>query len=200
MRSVLLLVLALLAFSVLNVSPLRAQQGAQTAQANLTQLVQRADTIVRGFVVSSHVEPHPQFSNLQTVVVTISVTKVMKGQAGSTYTFRQFIWDDRDIGDGGGYRKAGEVLLLLNPASQYGLTSPVGLDQGRFRVVRNAKGQAFAVNGRENLGLFQGVPSGASEHGVRLSRDAQTMMAKARGLAPLAALEDSIVRLAGAAK
>jgi hypothetical protein len=92
------------------------------------------------------------------------------------------------------------VLLFLNPVSQYGLTSPVGLDQGRFRVLRNAKGQAFAVNGRDNLGLFLGVPSGAAENGVRLSGDAETMMAKTRGQAPLAALEDSIVRLAGAAK
>lgn len=124
----------------------------------------------------------------------------MKGQAGSTYTFRQFIWDERDIAEGGGYRKAGEVLLLLNPVSQYGLTSPVGLDQGRFRVFRNAKGQAFAVNGRDNLGLFEGVASGAAESGVRLSRDAVGMMAKTRGQAPLAAFEDSIVRLAGAAK
>ena len=190
----------MLLLCALSIAPVRSQQGAQTTQANLTQLVERADTIVRGFVVSSRVEPHPQFSNLQTVVVTISVARVMKGQAGSTYTFRQFIWDNRDIGDGAGYRKAGEVLLFLNPVSQYGLTSPVGLDQGRFRVLRNAKGQEFAVNGRDNLGLFQGVPSGAAENGVRLSRDAQTMMTKTRGQAPLAAFEDSIVRLAGAAK
>jgi len=192
--------LALLALCALAVAPLRAQQGAQTAQANLTQLVQRADTIVRGFVVSSRMEPHPQFSNLQTVVVTVSVTKVMKGHAGSTYTFRQFIWDERDAGNNAGYRKAGEVLLFLNPVSQYGLTSPVGLDQGRFRVFRNAKGQAFAVNGRENVGLFLGVTDNASERGLSLSRSAQTMMAKTRGQAPLDALEDSIVRLAGAGK
>jgi hypothetical protein len=41
--------------------------------------VQRAGTIVRGNVVSATVEPHPQFPNLQTVVVTLSVSKVLKG-------------------------------------------------------------------------------------------------------------------------
>jgi hypothetical protein len=193
-------VLTLLAFCALSIASLRAQQGAQTAHASLNQLVQRADTIVRGYVVSSRMEPHPQFPNLQTVVVTVSVTKVMKGQAGSTYTFRQFVWDERDTGNNAGYRKAGEVLLFLNPVSQHGLSSPVGLDQGRFRVFRNAKGQAFAVNGRDNVGLFLGVTDSAAEHGVSLSRNAKTMMAKTRGQAPLDVLEDSIVRLAGAGK
>jgi hypothetical protein len=176
----------------------RAQQGARSAQANLNQLVQGAQTIVRGFVVSAKVEPHPQFPNLQTVVVTMQVSRVLKGEAAATYTFRQFVWDERDLGNGAGYRKAGEVLLLMNPVSQYGLTSPVGLEQGRFRVTRDAMGKGLAVNGRGNIGLFQGVPAKASEHGVALSRAAQTMMQKTLGQAPLDTLEDTIVRLAGA--
>jgi hypothetical protein len=175
-----------------------AQQGARTAQANLNQLVQGAHTILRGFVVSAKVEPHPQFSNLQTVVVTMQVSRVLKGEAATTYTFRQFVWDDRDLGNGAGYQKAGELLLFLNPVSQYGLTSPVGLEQGRFRVTRDAKGKGSAVNGRGNIGLFQGVPAKASEHGIALSRAAQTMMQKSTGQAQLDALEDTIVRLAGA--
>lgn len=175
-----------------------AQQGGRTAQANLNQLVQGAHTIVRGFVVSAKVEPHPQFSNLQTVVVTMQVSRVLKGEAATTYTFRQFVWDERDLGDEAGYRKAGEMLLLLNPVSPYGLTSPVGLEQGRFRVTRDAKGKGSAVNGRGNIGLFQGVPAKASEHGVTLSKAAQTMMLKSAGQAPLDALEDTIVRLVGA--
>jgi hypothetical protein len=176
----------------------RAQQGARTAPANLTQLVQGAHTILRGFVVSAKIEPHPQFSNLQTVVVTMQVSRVLKGEARTTYTFRQFVWDERDLGDGAGYRKAGELLLFLNPVSQYGLTSPVGLEQGRFRVTRDAKGKVSAINGRGNIGLFQEVPAKASEHGVVLSRAAQTMMQKSAGQAPLDTLEDTIVRLAGA--
>ena len=115
--------------------------------------MQSAGTILRGHVVSAVIEPHPKYSNLKTVVVTISVQRVLKGEAADTYTFRQFVWDARDAADMAGYRKAGELLLFLNPVSAYGLTSPVGLDQGRFRVVRDAKGKAFAVNGREKLRL-----------------------------------------------
>jgi hypothetical protein len=177
-----------------------AQRGAQTAPAALDQLVESAGTILRGHVISASTEPHPRFSNLETVVVTISVSKVLKGEAPPTFTFRQFVWDSRDASDTAGYRKAGELLLFLNPVSPYGLTSPVGLDQGRFRVLRDPKGRAFAVNGRSNFGLFDQVSIKASSRGITLSRQAQTMMAKPGGQAQLESLEDVIASLVGANK
>jgi hypothetical protein len=181
-------------------SPGYAQQGAQTVSADLDQLVRSAGTILRGQVISVNVEPHPQFPNLQTVVVTISVARVLKGEAASTFTFRQFIWDRGVTSDAAGYRKSGELLLLLNPVSPYGLTSPVGLEQGRFRVVRDAKGKGFAVNGRANFGLFQQVVNKASSRGISFSRQAEVMMAKPSGQASLDALEEAIITLAGASK
>jgi hypothetical protein len=174
-----------------------AQDGAQTAPAALDQLVESSATILRGHVISAVAEPHPQFANLQTVLITISVIKVMKGQAPSIYTFRQFVWDPRDVADTAGYRKAGELLLFLNPVSQYGLTSPVGLDQGRFRVIRDTKGRGFAVNGRGNFALFDQVSNKASTRGITLSRQAQSMMAKSGGLASLDSLEETIAALVG---
>jgi len=42
-------------------------------------------------------------------------------------------------------------LLLLGPTSPYGLTNTVGLEQGRFRILRDKKGEATAVNGRNNI-------------------------------------------------
>ena len=174
-----------------------AQHGAQTSPAALDQLVGSSATILRGHVVSAVAEPHPQFANLQTVLVTISVSKVLKGQAPSIYTFRQFVWDPRDAADTAGYRKAGELLLFLNPVSQYGLTSPVGLDQGRFRVIRDTKGRGFAVNGRGNFALFDQVSSKAATRGISLSRQAQSMMAKSGGPASLDSLEETIAALAG---
>jgi|SRR5580698_2103250 hypothetical protein len=48
----------------------RSQTGARVANANLNYLVENAQTIVRGNVVSAVLEPHPQFANLQTVLVT----------------------------------------------------------------------------------------------------------------------------------
>jgi hypothetical protein len=174
-----------------------AQRGAQTAPAPLDQLVESSATILRGHVISAVVEPHPQFANLQTVLVTISVGKVLKGEAPTTYTFRQFIWDPRDVADSAGYRKAGELLLFLNPVSEYGLTSPVGLEQGRFRVTRDAKGRALAVNGRANFGLFDQVSTKASGRGVIVSRQAEVMMTKPAGPVSLETLEETVAALAG---
>jgi hypothetical protein len=173
-----------------------AQLRAQTAPADLDQLVHNAATILRGNVISAAIEPHPQFSNIQTVVVTISVSRVLKGEPSTTYTFRQFVWDIRDTADAAGYRKAGELLLFLNPNSPYGLTSPVGLDQGRFRVMRDPRGKAFAVNGRANFGLFNQLSSKAASRGVVFSQQAQAMMAKPQGQVPLDSLEDAIITLA----
>lgn len=175
-----------------------AQHGALSAPADLQRLVQTAATIVRGHVVSAVVEPHPQFANLQTVVVTLSVSKVLKGDAGATFTFRQFVWEPQDVETAAGYRKSPELLLFLNPNSQYGLTSPVGLEQGRFHIVRDAKGNAFASNGRRNAGLFDQLDTKAAEQGIALSPQARALAAKPSGGVPLAALEDAVSALARA--
>lgn len=186
-------------FFLFSFSPFaHAQRGAQTASADLSYLVQRAGTIVRGNVISASVEPHPQFSNLQTVVVRIAVSKVLKGTAPATYTIRQFVWDAKDATDAAGYRKSTELLLLLNPVSQYGLTSTVGMDQGRFRVIRDHQGKGIAVNGRSNIGLFDQLASKAAARGVSLSPRAQAMMAKPPNQASLESLEETIAALVGA--
>jgi len=174
-----------------------AQSGAHTVPVDLDTLVHSAHTIVRGQVVSARVEPHPQFSNLQTVVVTLSVTKVLKGEAVPTTTFRQFLWDARDLPDFAGYKGAGELLLFLNPISPYGLTSPVGLEQGRFRILRDAKGNRYVLNGRGNLGLFDHVADKASSRGLILSKTVREMIAKPAGQVPLNDFEGVIHLLVG---
>jgi hypothetical protein len=177
-----------------------AQGGASTAPADLDTLIQSSQIIVRGHVVSARVEPHPQFPNLHTVVVTLSVTRVLKGEATSTLMFRQFIWDARDLPIFAGYKGAGELLLFLNPVSPYGLTSPVGLEQGRFRILRDAKGNRYALNGRGNLGLFSQVESKASSRGLTFSKPVKEMLAKPSGQVPLDVLEEAVHALVGAAK
>ena len=133
------------------------QRGAMVRSRNWNELTAQASTIVVGRVASARVEPHPQFKNLQTVVVTLKVSETWKGKAGDTLTFRQFIWDIRDIYAGASYRKGEEVLMLLNPVNEYGLTSPAGLEQGRFAVTYDASGKRYATNGRGNMGLFNHV-------------------------------------------
>lgn len=135
-----------------------AQRGAITRQQSLNEMVHEASTIVEGRILDAHIEPHPQFSNLTTLVVRMQVEKAIKGTPGKIFTFRQYIWDVRDRYDNLGYHSGGEELLLMGRESQYGLSSPVGLEQGRFKVLRDAKGNKSVVNGRNNVGLF---PAGA---------------------------------------
>ncbi len=135
----------------------RAQRGAVVRTRNLAELTEQAQTIVVGRVVSARVEPHPQFKNLQTVLVSVAVSDTLKGSSVQTLTFRQYIWDPRDIDHKAGYARGQELLLFLNAENQYGLTSPAGLDQGRFAILRISSGKASAVNGHDNRNLFAGM-------------------------------------------
>jgi|SRR6185437_9125178 len=174
------------------------QSGASVAQANLDYLVRNAQTIIRGNVVSAVLQPDPQFSNLQTVVVTIGVTKTLKGQAPPTLTFRQYVWNSKDMTGAGGYHKAQQILLFLNPVSAYGLTSPVGMEQGQFRVLHDSKGNLYALNGRGNVGLFTNVLAKSESRGVTFSARAKTMLSKTGGQVPLETLEETVQALVGA--
>jgi len=172
-----------------------SQGSATVARANLNYLVDNAQTIVCGNVVSTIVEPHPQFANLSTVLVTISVSKTFKGRVGTTFTFRQFLLEGKDTTGPGGYHKSEELLLFLNPTSLYGLTSPVGLEQGRFRVLRDNQGNRFALNGKGNIGLFTDVAATSSSRGVTFSPQAKAMLATPSGRVSLATLEQTIQAL-----
>jgi hypothetical protein len=181
---------------LLAVSAAHAQRGARTVPRNLDQLTQEAELIVRGTVVSAHVEPHPQLKNLSTVVVRFQVDSTLKGSAPKTMEFRQFIWDIRDQLDRARYAKGSELLLMLGPVSQYGLRSPVGLEQGRFRIVREPSGAVTAVNGAGNVGLLN-IPAARTSKVKLSSRAAQLVSKKPAGAVPLADLEDTIRSLAG---
>jgi hypothetical protein len=171
----------------------RAQSGALTLSRGLDQLTQEAQTIVRGYVVTSKVEPHLQLTNLTTVRVTISVSETLKGSARKSLEFRQYVWNVREQVGAAEYRKGEELLLLLGPVSEYGLTSPAGLEQGRFRILRDAKGQAVAVNGRGNVGLLQSVEQRARDKGLQLSPRTTALIRQAQvGPIALDDLEDAI--------
>ena len=151
--------IAVVTFIVLVATSCCGQRGVLTSSRDLAQLTDSAATIVRGRIVLSRVEPHPVYKHLSTVVVILRAEEVLKGAPERTYTFRQFIFDIRDRRDGAGYHKGDEFLLLMNPPNRLGLTSPVGLAQGRFRIVHNNNRKAYAVNGYDNRGLFQTTSS-----------------------------------------
>lgn len=161
-------------------APAFSQRGAMTVPRNLDQLSDRAADIVRGTVVSAHVEKHPELTNLDTVVVTLRVRETLKGQASGTYTFRQYIWDVRDRYDTAGYRKGQEYLLLMIAPSPYGLSSPAGMDQGRFLIERDRSGREVALNGAGNIRLFDGLAAEAQKEGVALTSKQASVVAKHR--------------------
>ena len=45
----------------------------------------------------------------------------------------------------------------MNAPSRYGLTSPAGMEQGRFRIHRDRTGRTSALNGAGNHRLFAGL-------------------------------------------
>jgi hypothetical protein len=171
-------------------------QEALTVPRALDQLTSEAAVIVHGTVLASKIEPHPQLKNLMTILVTMRVTTSYKGNAPKVLVFRQYLWDLRAQLGARTYAKGQELLLLLGPTSEYGLTSPVGLEQGRFKIARDPKGQLTAVNGRGNVGLFNMGEQRARAGGHPLSSKTIAMAQKA-GPLPLADLEDAIRSFVG---
>lgn len=162
-----------------------AQRGALTLPRNLDELTDRASDIVRGTVVDARVEKHPELDNLHTIVVTLSVRETLKGDARGTYTFRQYIWDIRDRQDAAGYRKGQDLLLLMNAPSRYGLSSPVGLEQGRFRIQRDRAGREVAMNGTGNLRLFERLQDGGPKPAALTEQQASLVARHRSGPIPL---------------
>jgi hypothetical protein len=163
-----------------------AQRGAVVVSRNLAELTAQAETIVVAHVAFAEVKTHPQLHNLQTVVVTLRVNETLKGVPQETLTFRQFIWDPRDIADGAAYRRGDELLLLLNKENAYQLTSPAGLNQGRFEIRRDEAGKGYAVNGNGNQKLFDGMAPVATA----LSARSRAVIAKAQTITGPVALDD----------
>ena len=187
------LMLAALAFA----GPALAQQGALTIPRNLDQLTERSAVIVRGTVLSAHVEKHPELTGLDTVVVKLRVQETLKGQVKDTFTFRQYIWDIRDSFNATGYKKGQDVLLLMIAPSAYGLSSPAGMEQGRFRITRDSTGREFAVNGTANFRLFDGISTQLAKEGVSLSSKSANLVARPqKGAVEVGALTGLIRELA----
>jgi hypothetical protein len=138
-------------------------------QMDLAQLCTRADRIFRGTVLSARVGTiEAGGAQIPTVTYRIDVSESFKGEYQSIKGRR--IADIRMIGkpattaSGSSqlfavlrdvpHLKVGETYLLLTtPPSAAGLSTTVGLGQGRFRLTGKA-GTEEAVNDFGNRGLF----------------------------------------------
>jgi hypothetical protein len=121
---------------------------------DLTYLVRRADVIVQGRVVEVLNESLPGYPNIQTVKVTLQIDKMMRGPQGSKYTFREILIGLRSREGRKIYRVGQQVLLFLPAQTSKGLSSPIGLEQGRFHITRNPAGKSVIANETGHAGLF----------------------------------------------
>jgi hypothetical protein len=175
--------LAVLLVSILIAAPLRAQL--LVMPVDLTYLSQRADVIVHGRVVDVVNEGMPGYANIPTVKVTLAVDEMMRGPEGGTYTFREVSVGIRARMGRKAYRTGQELLLFLTAPSKLGLSSPVGIEQGRFHVTRDPRSSPLVVNEQSNIGLFRNVAQAARIAGRPLTESQLRIASSEKGPVPL---------------
>ncbi len=187
--------------AVLLLTAVSGTQELLTRQLNLLELTEKAGTIVRGEVVAVAVEPHPDFVKVSTLKVTLRVSDSIYGASGPQVTFRSYVGPHK-FGDAGGksaartgYRVGDELLLFLYSPSRYGFTSPVGDEQGLFRVIRQS-GRSLVVNSLRNRGLFDGMETGAQAQGIRLTAKQAALIRQSAGPAELRSFTELVRQLA----
>lgn len=146
---------------------------------DIGELTQSAGTIIHGRVVRVQQGSHPDYPNVAVVNVTVDVLRNVRGAATSQISFRQWVQPIRRLGVAvaparkvralAGYSVGEEVVLFLYPNSRYGLTSPVGAEQGKFSVVHSSAGVQVR-NTLGNAALFSNVQATAQRAGVKLSQ------------------------------
>jgi len=130
---------------------------------DLVEMSQLAGRVVVGHCTAVTTETLPGYNHTFVTKVTLAVHQVLKGGPTQTFSFLQY-GKPNDLGlpHLKSYRKGDEVLLLLYPPSKIGLTSPVGIEQGRFMITTAADGTKLAQNGRGNLNLLPNLPASLS--------------------------------------
>lgn len=162
---------------------------------NLAELTQRAAIIVQGRVLEARYEGHPDYPNLPTVRVTLEVERMLRGAPAQRFSFREFLPPLHAKPGKRGYLVGQRLLLFLPLPSRYGLSSPLGREQGRFRISRDRQGNDLIANDLGNAGLFKHVAAQAAQAGLTLSAEQARLTAVRRGPVPLARFLSLLQRL-----
>jgi hypothetical protein len=168
-------------------------------QVALPELSQRAPIIVQGRVVEARYEGHPDYPNLSTVLVTLQVERTLRGGAAEHLSFREFLPGLQARMGKRGYLVGQRLLLFLAGPSRYGLSSPIGGEQGRFHIWRDQRGNELVENEFRNAGLFKGLAEAATRAGVSLSPQQARLAGVARGPVPLEELVSVVKQFASVA-
>ncbi len=128
---------------------------------NLEQMSDRAATIFSGRCIDVSYGRHPTLG-IEVTLATFEVDRAIKGEVGDTVTVTLF--GGKATGGNAttvigrpSFAVGEELVLFLYGESSVGLSSPVGLGQGKFNVFTDKQGNKIAVNEFGNKNLFQGM-------------------------------------------
>lgn len=146
---------------------------------NAEELATLAERIFVGVCIS--VEENRDGNMLYTEY-TFEVLQNIKGVNSGTLVFRQF---GRAKGVGSvigmpAYDRGKKYMLFLRHDSEYGLTSPIGLGQGAFQIVKREDGVEQASNTFGNSGLFHRMDAKSPQYAPLNARE-KSLMTTTRG-------------------
>ncbi|MEJ2246995.1 MAG: hypothetical protein P8Y80_13105 [Acidobacteriota bacterium] len=142
-----------------------------TLPVNVSYLSRRADIIVQGRVVDVRYENLPGYANIPTVEVSLEVENMLRGPEGHTYTFREVLIGLKAREGKNTYHVGERILVFLPSPSRYGLSSPIGIEQGRFHIARSPEGEEIVVNEIDNAGLFKNMDTASYMSAMQLSQN-----------------------------
>ena len=141
---------------------------------NLEEMTDRAATIFSGRCTDVRVVPDATLGT-EVTLVTFEVDRAVKGELGPTHRIRVLGSGERSgIAGMPRFEPGEEVVLFLYGESRLGLSSPVGLGQGKFVVGADKQGRRLALRELGGEMLFDGVAPGlrATEREEALDPDA----------------------------
>lgn len=145
-------------------------QAAVVKEMNLAAMATAAQTIFSGVCIDRQTLYDPQ-QQREVVAFTFRVEQMLKGAPRDRLTVKasKTLVDLKQVPT---YCIGEEVVLFFSGESRLGFSSPVGLGQGRFQVLRGPGGQRVIVNGRNNRNLFKAMDMPASLRGTLQSGQA----------------------------
>lgn len=156
----------LLSLSVLLILAITNGSAIELIHRNLYEMSTLSKRIFVGKCISATEIYQPDSELPACIEYTFEVKLSIKGNVGNTITFRQFgLKNPRKVDKGliyvgrvpgmPIYEEGKDYVLFLIEDSALGLTSPIGLFQGAFRITTDKGGVIRVVNGINNLGLFK---------------------------------------------
>ena len=144
---------------------------ASVDRINLFEMVRAADRIFWGRCLQAEPGREPA-TGLPVTTYTFEVLRGIKGtRAAESIRFQQLTGGPAGAIRGvPQYSRGQEILLFLYPDSRLGLTSPVGLDQGMFRVGKGGREGRTVLNRVGNANLLHRANS-VQIHGSALSAE-----------------------------